>query len=181
MSIIADRLDNMDITVSSPDGNIDGRYRRRGELTLEFRGNAYERYRQHTLEHQLARLATLLWTGYQREYDTAVSEVVGHPVKDERHLWDANRRRYREAQRETAASGMSAGGRVYVENTGMLTWHVVIRDGTLGELAAAEFASECVSAFGALMNDYRSKMAALRAEHYGVSFAPKRRERQPRH
>lgn len=171
MGIMADRLNNMHVQVSSPDGQIQGVYRNRDDLSLSFTGSSFKHYQERTLEFQLSRLALLLWTGYQRVYDNAVSEVVGHPVKDERHTWDANRRRFREEQAKTVVQGMSDGKQVYLENTGMRNWHVVIKDGTVQTLDEEQFNTECVSAFYALMADHRMKMAALRNKHYGVPFA----------
>lgn len=176
MGIMADRLNSMVIRVSSPDGQIEGVLRDRDAVSVTFRGDTYRHYQERTLEYQMSRLATLLWTGYQRNYNAAISEVMGYPVKEERHLWDANRRRFRDEQSRTVAEGMSPGKCVYIQNTGMLSWQFVIRDGTLTEIDDQEFAAECLAAFHSLMADYRVKMARLRAEHYGVNYTRK----QPR-
>lgn len=168
MGIMADRLNKMVVTVSSPDGQIEGVLRDRDAVSVEFRVGTYRRYQERTLEYQLARLATLLWTGYQRGYNDAVAAATGRPVQDGRHLWDARRRAFRDAQAATVAEGMSVGERVFITNTGMLSWQVVIKDGTIAAVDEKEFAVECVSAFDRLMMDYRHKMALLRAEHYGT-------------
>ncbi|MGH8882836.1 MAG: hypothetical protein ACRD0P_36765, partial [Stackebrandtia sp.] len=77
MGIMADRLNNMVVKVSSPDKQIEAGLRDRDAVTVTFRADSYSRYTERTLEYQLSRLATLLWTGYQRGYNDAVSEVMG--------------------------------------------------------------------------------------------------------
>ncbi|WP_244615695.1 hypothetical protein [Stackebrandtia albiflava] len=168
---MADRLSSMVVDVRSPDGRIRATLRHRDELTLYFSGDAYRHYQERTLEYQLARLATLMWVDYQRQYDEAVAAVVGHPVEEDRESWNANRRRFREEQAETKASGMSPGNVVYVENVGMRNWHVVVRDGTVARVPEEEFAAECVGAFHTLMRDHADNMRRLRAKHYGPGFA----------
>lgn len=173
MGRVADRLANMVVTASSPDGQIEGELRDNDALSLSFRGDAYRHYTEDNLGRQLSRLALRMWTGYQRGYDYAVSEGTGQPVKRTRETWDANRRRYREAQAETTSSGFSASGWVYAETTGMVSWTFVVRDGALATLDESGFVAEVLNAFHALNRDYRSKMRELRAEHYGVRFRPR--------
>ena len=69
---------------------------------------------------------------------------------------------------------MSPGQQIYVQNTGMLNWHFVIRDGTIAKLDVDEFCAECVAAYHSLMSNYRTTMAALRAKHYGPGMAAAR-------
>ena len=170
MGIMADRLDAMVINVSSPDGQVHGELRDRDAISVSFEGESYSEYTERDLERQLARLALLLWTGYQRGYDAALSEATGQPVTRSRESWDANRRRFRDAQAETVAKGMSKEGYIYVETTGMLSWQVVIRDGTLKELEETQFCEELIGAYHVMSAEYRAKMSQLRAKHFGVSF-----------
>lgn len=171
MGVVAERLAKMVVTVSSPDGQIEGELRDNDALSLSFRGDAYRHYTEENLGRQLSRLALRMWTGYQRGYDYAVSEGTGQPVERSQETWDANRRRFREAQANTTSSGFSVNGWVYAETTGMVSWTFVVRDGALATLDESGFVAEALSAFHALNHDYRNKMSDLRAEHYGVSFS----------
>ncbi|MGH8879036.1 MAG: hypothetical protein ACRD0P_17125 [Stackebrandtia sp.] len=170
MGIMADRLDAMVINVSSPDGQVHGELRDRDAITVSFQDNSYRHYTERGMEHQLSRLAVLLWTGYQRGYDAALTEATGQPVTRSTETWDANRRRFRDEQAKTVAKGMSKEGYIYVETTGMLSWQIVIRDGTLKKLDETQFAEELIGAYHAMSAEYRAKLSRLRAKHFGVSF-----------
>ncbi|MGH8877617.1 MAG: hypothetical protein ACRD0P_09785 [Stackebrandtia sp.] len=167
MGLMAERLDALVASASSPDGRIEGSYGSAAGASIRFLGSSYRHYTERGLEHQLSRLAILIWTAYQRGYDTTVAEVSGHPVSRSTETWDANRRRFREEQAATVAEGMSDGGLVYFQNTGMLDWHIIIRDGTLSKLDENEFVDELLSGYAALSRDYRRKMTELRTKHYG--------------
>lgn len=170
MGILADRLDSMVVTVSSPDGRVVGELRKRGELDVSFLGNGCRQYTERGLEHQLNRLLDSLWAEHRRGFDAALAEALGRPVEKPREPWDANQRRFEADQAETAAEGMSERACIFMKTTAMVSWDVVIRDGTLTELDDAEFVEELLSANRALHTDYHTKMARLRVKHYGVDI-----------
>lgn len=170
MGTMADRLADIHKSVTSPDGQLEAELRGDRPASLSFRGNTYRHYTERDLERQLARLALRVWTEYQRGYDDALAEATGRPVERTKETWDANRRRFREAQTATVSKGMSPGSWVYAENTGMVSWHFVIRDGALAKLDESEFVAEVLGAYHEMSLDYRGKIRQLRAEHYGNSF-----------
>lgn len=172
MGSLGEHLDTMTVRASSPDGQIEVELSGDQVESLSFRGNTYRHYTERTLESQLSRLAVRAWTGYQRSYDAAVSEAVGRPVERPRETWDANRRRFRQAQAATRSEGISANGWVYLETTGMVTWNFVIRDGALTEWDESGFVAEVLSAHQAMRRDYSKNMTLLRRKYYGVSFLP---------
>lgn len=170
MGIMADRLAAMVVKATSPDGQIEGELRDNDALSLRFLGNTYRHYTEDGLGRQLSRLALRMWTGYQRGYDEAIAAATGRPVERSMETWDANRRRFREAQATTKCTGFSTEGWVYAETTGMVSWAFVVRDGALTKLDEPGFVDEALSAYYVMNSDYRAKMRALRAEHYGAGF-----------
>lgn len=173
MGVMADRLATMVVKATTPDGQIEGELRDRDAVGVVFRGDTYRHYTELSLGMQLSRLALRMWTGYQRGYDEAIAEATGRPVERSQETWDANRRRFREEQAETTVTGMSPDSWIYVENTGMTNWHVVIRENALTKLEEEEFVGELLGAYNNMITEYRSTMARLRAKHYGVSFLPR--------
>lgn len=167
MGVMADQLANMRRTVSSPDGQLTAELRGNRLAGLTFQGNTYRYYTERTLERQLSRLALRLWTSYQRGYDEAITAATGEPVDRDTRTWDARRRRFRQAQAAAVSRGMSPNEWIYVETTGMVTWHVVIRDGALTALDEAAFVTEVFGAYRAMTDDYRAQVRQLRADHYG--------------
>ncbi|ADD41832.1 hypothetical protein [Stackebrandtia nassauensis] len=173
MGIMADRLASMVVKATSPDGQIEGELRDRDAVSVAFRGDTYRHYTEYSLGTQLSRLALRMWTGYQRGYDEAVAEATGRPVSRSQETWDANRRRFRQEQAATTVTGMSTDGWIYIQNTGMTSWHVVIRQGTLSKLDEDQFVAELMDAYNTMITEYRFATADLRAKHYGVSFQPR--------
>lgn len=170
MGVMADRLAAMVVKVTSPDGQIEGELRDNDALRLSFHPGTYRTYTEDNLGRQLSRLALRMWTGYQRAYDEAIAEATGRPVERSVEEWDANRRRFRQAQAETKCTGFSTDGWVYAETVGFVSWNFVVRNGAIAKLDEGEFVAEALSAYFVMNNDYRNKMRALRAEHYGRGF-----------
>ena len=99
MAAIADDLNAIDVTVTSPDGRIEGRAESLKYITLRFLHNSYERYyrhrdaelRQHVLQglHRERRLTGLVAAAVQADHEPVADELIGaHPL-DLRHVLDA--------------------------------------------------------------------------------------------
>lgn len=178
MGILTDRLDNMVLRVMSPDNMIMAKVEKRFSVSLAFRPDTYASYRPTVLEHQLARLGTLVWTGYQRGYYMALSEATGQKITGPGKTWDPNRRRFREEQAATVFKAVSPGGWIRCENVGMLNWSVRLKDGALDRLDERAFVSEATETVRRLIADYRAKMIVLKDEHYGLDLPPGLRMRK---
>lgn len=165
MGIVADWRNNLGIDVASPDGQIRGRMANEEHPTIAFHDNAYRHYHERSLEHQLSRLCTLMWTAYQRGYNEAISRVTGLPAKENRPRPDARRLRFYAARDAIRARGMSAGSYSYVECTGLRSWHVVVKDHTIANLCEDDFIADAMTAYDAMLRDFRSKVTAVRIEH----------------
>src|SRR5215475_3896211 len=147
MGVLADRLDDMQVQATSPDGHISGLLRNRSEVFIAFRPGSYVQYDEHRLQEQLGALARLLWAGRTREYYAAISE------RD---------RAYRSARDELVAEGMSADGLVYIGVRGMRTWAVRIADGALRSLREQDFTERAYEASHAMILDQFAKIRQLK-------------------
>lgn len=165
MGVLADLLDALVVTVSSPDGQITAVLRNRRELDVSFVDGGYRKYTERSLEHQLSRLLVSLWNEHRRGCDAALAEALGHPVEKPRESWDTNERRFKAERVETVAEGMSRQKCIFMRTTALMSWDVVVRDGTLIKLDEAEFTADLLSAYRVLYPNYHAKLAELRAKH----------------
>ncbi|HZE38193.1 MAG TPA: hypothetical protein VE172_05210 [Stackebrandtia sp.] len=162
MPTLANLLDRMTIKVVSPDGNIRaGVSGPRLDMSLDFRPGSYHRYDDTTMEHQLAKLATLLWTGYQRGYENATAqaglEVISDPVDD-------TFRAFLRGQSTITAHGESSDKTVRATSTGLLEWAFHIKPGSLSRLRENEFKPHLLEAARAVLNDHNESVERLRIE-----------------
>jgi hypothetical protein len=163
---MSDRLDSMVVRVVSPDRRIEATLAKRDQVRLRFGPGTYRRYDERTLEHQLARLATLVWVEYRRGYFRALSEATGEVVRGDEPGGDQRRRDFQKARAETVARGTSATGCVEVEAKGLVQWRFTLQRGVLRRLTEEQFVAEYHSAVAALLGDYYTKMASLKGEFY---------------
>lgn len=171
MGIMADRLDSLVITATSPDERFQAVYSEKDGLELRFRDGAYRHYTERGLERQLGQVANRLWTGYERGYYAALSDALGEPAERPRTFADAGQRRFTAERDETLIEGMSTGGYVYVCHTGCRNWCVVIRDGALAALDETGFSAEADSARHRMDRDCDIKTARLRVKHFASRIA----------
>lgn len=165
MGIVGDRLDNLRVETSSPDGQVTGVLRPPSELAIAFSYDRYRHYTERDLEHQLSVLVEQLWTEYREARLAAVVEATGRSAGEDTP-WDANSRRYRAERDESRYEGMSNGRSVFVRSTGLLRWRFVIRDGALHALGEAALAADVASGYAALMRDCHQKLNRLRDKHF---------------
>jgi hypothetical protein len=162
VGVLADRLDSMQVTSTSPDGQIAGVLRNRTEVFIAFRPGSYGRYSESVLADQLGALARLLWAGRTREYYAALSEAFGETITGESPAISERDRYYRAAREELVAEGLSSDGLVYVGVQGMRTWAVRVAEGTIRELDEHEFATRVYEASHAMINDQFAKIRQLK-------------------
>lgn len=164
MGILADRLADMCVESSSPDGQITSEFRPPANVRIQFQGNTYHHYRERTLERQLSDLMGRWWTAYLTARAAAVAEATGLPAGDD-EPWDSRERRLLTEREQTDFEGMSERQNIFVRSTGLRQWQVIVRDGCLATLDESEFGAELSSGFGAMMRDYHAKSALLRDKY----------------
>ncbi|MGI5238574.1 hypothetical protein [Dactylosporangium sp. CA-139066] len=168
MKRFMDRLAQVAITASSPDGGIKAEVRADDYFQIWFAAGAYERYNAHGLSQQLARLATLLWTKYRREYLYTLEEHLGglHDHGFERQ----EERIYWERLEELVARGASDRGEVRVQSRALVSWEFDVDIDALRTFSEAQFVAALRAAVSALLSDYRARLTLLTDEVLGLGL-----------
>lgn len=168
MDRFADRLGQLAVTASSPDGGIGAEVRADDYVRVWFTAGAYRRYSASALSHQLGRLASLLWTNYRRAYLDALDTHLGGLRDDgderpeERTFW--------ERLEQLVARGASDNGEVQVTSRALVSWEFKIDEGLIRSLSEAEFVAALNAATSDLLADYRARLALLRDEVLGFGL-----------
>lgn len=165
MGIFAERLDNLSIETSSPDGRITSVFTPIAQVDVSFRDDGYRGYTERGLERQLSAMADRWWIQYRDARHAAIAEATGQPAV-ELDRWKTNARRFHAEREATVCEGMSPRHAVFVSGTGLKRWNVVIRDGALAALDEAEFAAELAIAYSEAVRDFQRKLNLLRDKHY---------------
>jgi hypothetical protein len=177
MGEVADRLESVTVTVSSPDGNIEAHVVGGQPRSLTVRAGAYQRYSESDLAHQLARTAALLFVGRDREVQQIMEDAGLHRARQPSEATDEAQRRYLSALPHIYATGQGPRGLVRLEATGLVQWHCDIAEGTLRQLSESEFVAEVMGAARDLLQNHRYETALLRNEHFGSGRAEATQER----
>lgn len=175
MGSVADRLDSMVVTVSSPDGQITATLSNGDQVTFGFRPGSYERYPERTLEFQLARLAASIWVGYQRGYRRALDDAAGAAVSTDGMVRGSKRDRFRQDQAQLVAEGTSTSGRIRASSQGLMHWRVTIASGAVRALTEDEFLAEVGEAARSLLANYYEQVRQLKDEYFGLDLPDRRR------
>lgn len=176
MGRLAERLAALTVSVSSPDGNIQARSRA-GELAeITFSPEAYPRYGETELAHQLARTATLLYVGHERAVQQTMEEVGLRRATDPAHARDESQRRFLEAVQKISVTGSGSRELVTFEIAGMASWQCWVAAGTLQQLPEWEFIAEVTEAARAVLQRTSLEKAYLKNEFFGTRQSPAARE-----
>jgi hypothetical protein len=158
----------MTVTAASPDGQVSAEISWYGEvLSLTFCRDAYRRYIEPVLAHQLAQLATLLWTRQRRYYREIIDATFDHPIHDDAADIDPKRRPYNERLSQITVEAESDDRAIKICTEGMQHWTFTISPGTLSHLPEDEFIARISKAARQVMTAYRGRMLRLREEFYG--------------
>lgn len=160
---VSERVEQLVVTVASPDGNVIGELAYGGRARFGFRSDsAYQSYDSvRTVAAQFTSVLNELYErrrGAKRRIATEAGQEVAR--SDEPH-WDARRRRYRAQLADVSAAGTSRGALVAVAAVGMRRYSVAIQPRAL-ELPVGEFVDEFEYAYFSCWNDHRMKVAELR-------------------
>lgn len=159
-------LDSIAVEASSPDRQIRARFAGAGDVEVRFAHGAYRRYTERDLGHQLAGLATLLWTGHRQEYLRRVGAASGTPAH--RVSPRGKRADFRNALADVAVEGVSPDRSTTVRSVGLLRWEVVVSDGTVRRLAEQEFVAGLLAAVSATLAAYFAAAHRLKDEIFDL-------------
>lgn len=166
--MLAEKMANLTVRATSPDGGLEAVLTHPVRLDLIFAPATYRRYREERLGRQLAAVATNLWTGHRRAFLAALGAALGEQADGLAESdSDPVARRYREAIASIVVDHRSPGGRVRVKTRALVRWDVEIRPGTVAALSEPEFRQEALAAGQAVVDEYLGQVRELRDEHYG--------------
>jgi hypothetical protein len=170
MAAIADDLNAIAVTVTSPDGRIEGLVESMRYTKIRFLHDSYERYYRRcepeVLAHQLGRGATLMAAAYQKAR-RAVMRAHGfeqytalEPPYTSRH------REYLQRGAALTAQGSSPGREIQVTTVSLSTFQVSIAADALYHHDEQKFLQLADGAMKDLQRDYQRVHSALRHELY---------------
>jgi hypothetical protein len=170
MAAIADDLNAIDVTITSPDGRIEGRAESLKYITLRFLQNSYERYYRHRdaelLAHQLGRGATLMAAAYQK----ARREVMlAHDFERYTNLqppYSSRHREYLQRGAQLTARGSSPNQEVQVTTVSLIDFQVSIASDVLHDHEEQKFLQLANGAMNDLQAAYRRAHTDLRHKLY---------------
>ncbi|HEY8471528.1 MAG TPA: hypothetical protein VIL37_02705 [Natronosporangium sp.] len=177
MGEVAERLADLTVTVSSPDGNIEAEVYGGRVRWLEFRPGAYQRYDESELAHQLERLATLAFVNHDRGVQKIMEDVGLHRPRGPAEARDEAHRRYLADLPNIHATGVGPRQLVRFEATGLLNWRCDIVQGTLRQLSEQQFIAEVIDAAQALLQQHRYETGLLRNEIFGLAWTEATKQR----
>lgn len=167
MGEIADRLNELSVTVQSPDGNISATVKgpRHIQIGISQSGyNAYVPYNIGEFEHQLSQLATLTWTRYQR----GVRDICGDTTPDVRYDECAEGVIAYNGQRAQIEAGAeSADGVVSIRTRGMVQWSVSLDHALMRQIAPQQFLTGLSNALKTTVSRYLTAQYQLRDKLFG--------------
>lgn len=167
MGQVADGLEALTVRVASPDTNIQGELKDR-RVRFAFRPGSYRTYREPDLEHQFARLLTLMSTGYRRGHRQIMSESGFTGIVDPGDVDDEATRRYLKGMADLRTTGATSRKTIRFRATGMREWQCRIAEGTLARLPEKQLVSEAEAAIQALINDYLKLRLFLKDECFDL-------------
>jgi hypothetical protein len=166
MGELIDRLEMLSVRASSPDGGIEGTVRGRLDVDIRFVHDAYRRYSERDLGHQLAQLGALLWTRYRREYlETATAVRAGdNPIIDD----EPRDLAFRERMEALVVHGRSAHGWISMRSRALVHWDVKVGADAIRQLSEDEFLVELSGAIADILRDWQGKLIVLTDEIYDI-------------
>ena len=169
MGELTDHLGQIAVEVWSPDGKIGAEARGKHQISVWFAPRCFRTYREPALEHQLAQLATLVWTRYRRAYTEIVDAFLGATGRPEQPS-ERDDRLFQERLRQLEVTGVSPGGWVRLRSRALVDWEVALTPGAVRSLTEQEFLAELGSAVHELMSDYQARVILLTDEVYDIGI-----------
>jgi hypothetical protein len=165
MSEFADRLANLSIRAESPDGRIAGHVEGRMRVQVRFVGDAYGRYAEGELGHQLGQLAAVLWSRYRRGYDEVTATYRdGSPAPYETPE-DIG---FRDRRANLIVHGRSPHGWIKVTSRALVRWEVDVAGGAVRALSETDFLAELDGVVTDVLRRWQQEVIVLSDEIYGI-------------
>ncbi|WP_433790623.1 hypothetical protein [Actinoplanes sp. CA-252034] len=169
---LGERLRAMTVTGASPDGAVRATVTGDNRLSLRFQPGTYQWYDERGLSRQLSALGTVTWVAWTRQREEVVRLASGRSrseAEQSRQSHDGpGRQGFADGLRRLECEGRSTEGSVRLSLSGATRWQVEIEEGALGARTEHAFTDEVVTAFDALIQDRRSRLALLRAAHFDI-------------
>lgn len=166
MGQLYDQLTGLTVTVTSPDGNVRAVVKGGQLERAQFRPGSYQGYSERNLEHQLVRLCTLAYTGYQRGSDRVHAEHDMVVLRDPEQARDQAEREYIERVHSITVVGAGPSRHVRFKTSGMMNWQCRIADGTLASLTEDQFLQEGSSAIQEVLRKTADLGRLLKDEYF---------------
>lgn len=173
MGEIAERLNALTVTVQSPDGCIHATVRGPREVEVQVGQRAYLTYARHSVgefEHQLAALATLAWTKYQR----AVRDIIGGTEPDLYHDPSGEEVvNYNTQLAQIEVEATSDDELVSLRTRGMVHWWVHIDPRLIRQVSSEQFLASLSGALNQTVSRFLVQSYALRDKFFGDGLPDK--------
>lgn len=170
MAAIADDLNAIVVTVTSPDGRIEGRVESLQHITLRFVHESYEQYYRHrdaeSLAHQLGRGARLMAAAYQKARREVMRVHNFERYSTLRQPFSSRHREYLERAAKLTAHGTSPAREIQVSTVGLLDFHVSIAPDVLERHEERRFLQLADAAMTDLRADHQRAHTELRHALY---------------
>lgn len=166
---LADRLSQLVVSATSPDGNITAQVRHGDQVDVRFRPGTFRGYKVRPLEYQLRQLAALTWTKYRREY-LDVTELALGPLFDDPETMGREDIQLWDRLEQLAVHGVSPTGVVSVRSRALTSWEFTIDDAAFARIREPFLLAELRAAVAATLADYRARVILLKDEIYGLGL-----------
>jgi hypothetical protein len=162
MGVLADRLDDLHVTVSTPDETCFGELRGRTGVRVWFAPGYYQYSDAGRLQQKLAQVGRLLYVAHMKEYWDAMSEAWGRPMSEA----PAEESRFNALAREIESEGVSDDGIVNVRAIGMYQWAVTLPANVTSKVSEEEFSRAAQQAGERVLVDHLAKMKQVKFHLY---------------
>ena len=167
MGRVADGLNTVTVTVTSPDGFVKAQVKAKQPKHLLFRPGSFDAYERIGLEHQLGRLAGLCFVGYQRAV-REITDTAGLRVPlDPKHARTPEQRGYLEELATLTVIGPKKDRPIVFGINGPTAWRCRIAPNILQEYPEPEFVTACLTAAEEFMTRFEFEKMVLRNKHFG--------------
>jgi hypothetical protein len=174
MGELLDRLERLRVEARSPDGRIGAEAHGKYHVTVWFAANAYRAYTEWDLGHQLAQLASVVWTRYRRQYTEIMAAFLDEPPP----VLDSDDLRFQQRLEEMTVAGRSTSQWINVRSRALVRWEFAISGGAIHTLGEEEFLAELNSAVTDILRDYQSKLRLLTDDIYDIGLPRSAREQR---
>jgi hypothetical protein len=163
MGLLTERMEELALTVTTPDEIATGRLRGRSDVTMSLAPGYFPTSTPERLADKVARVGELLWSERQRAYWRAVSEATGDDQSGEEPPTSPRDAAYRAARDAITCEGQSPDGVVGIRTAGMSAWSATVDATATGALDELAFTQAAGAAISATLADYFARVREIGA------------------